>query len=309
MKALVPFKGRIRRIKRVLSPYSTNSVNDVGLLADALDIIKTLRVHGYAIDGADLLELGSGWLPLIPLLLRCAGAKSVILTDTIRLMDRKLLERAAEYVIANIQQVEDATGVGSNVIRARLAVALESGTTFDAALAKCGFRYLVPFRPEELASQSCDIILSRAVLEHVPERGLRQIMVEFRRIIRTTGAMYHFIDHSDHWEHHDKSISRINFLKYGNLTWKILSFPSGSYQNRLRRYQYIEIITASGFEIASERSSTQPATIEALKTLPLAKRFRDIPAEELAILTSTIVAKPKPQNLKTSDRSVMMIDK
>lgn len=290
-KSVIPFKRRLRELKRRHFPYSTDIANDRTLLADGIELIRMIRGAGYRVDGADIIEFGSGWLPLIPFLLLAAGAKSVTLTDQERLLDCALARKAAEYLCANARQITSDLGLTEIQLRGKLSPLLSADGQIDNVFKKCGLTYLVPFRSQDLPSHSADIIVSRAVLEHVPEPVLCTFVKEFGRILLPGGIMCHIIDLSDHWEHKDKSISRVNFLKFDDLFWRVTCLNPQNYQNRLRRHQYLKIFSDCGFEIISQRGEADPSSLEALRDLPIASRFRSVPREELAVISCAVVAK------------------
>lgn len=273
IKAAIPGKPLFRRLHRRIRPYRTDPANDSGLLTDGLAQIAALRRH-HQIAGATVLELGSGWLPIIPLLFHLAGAKSIVLTDQERLLDDRLWTKATAVILANSDKVRDALGV-----RPRLE-ALRAGN----------FRYLAPFDPAEIPDASVHFVISRAVLEHVRPRNLARLMSEFRRMLKPDGLMSHIVDMSDHWEHRDKSICRVNFLRFGDRTWSLAGLNPQNYQNRLRRREHVQLIERSGFTILDQSGEPDPPTLQCLQTLPLARRFRTMPKEELAIITCHIVA-------------------
>ena len=74
----------------------------------------------------------------------------------------------------------------------------------------------------------------------------------------------HLVDHSDHWEHNDKSLSRVNFLKYSDsfFRWTYI-FNSLNYQNRLRHPEYIEMLHKAGFRLVREEHSVDEASLRA----------------------------------------------
>ena len=292
-KTAIPFQARLRALKRRHFPYMTDLSNDRTLLADGIEQVQMIRAAGYRIDGADIIEFGSGWLPLIPLLFLAAGAKSVTLTDQERLLDRPLMRKAAEYLCANATRIAADLNLSEVQLHDRLWPLLSANESIDDVFQRCGLRYLVPFRPPDLPSRSVDAIVSRAVLEHVPEPVLWTFVREFGRILRPGGIMCHIIDLSDHWEHNDKSISRVNFLRFDDLFWRITCFNPQNYQNRLRRYEYLDIFRNCGFEIIWQRGEADPTSLEALHALPIAPRFRSVPKEELAVLSCAVVAKTR----------------
>jgi SAM-dependent methyltransferase len=284
VKSFVPFENTLRHWKRRFFPYS-DPVNDPGLFAHGIKQIQMLRDVRIEIEGANVLEFGSGWRPIIPLLFRIAGARSVTLTDQDHLMDDNLIENAILYIRNRADQVRRDLGVSESQILDKLTCGDED------KMQALGFRYLVPFDPATVPTASMDIIISRAVLEHVPEDGLRAFMREFKRILKPGGMACHIIDLSDHWEHKDKSISRVNFLKYPDWQWRLTCLHPQNYQNRLRRVEYRQILLDAGFTIITQSAETHAASLEALDTLPLADRFRAFGKDELAIITASFVAR------------------
>ena len=64
-----------------------------------------------------------------------------------------------------------------------------------------------------LQKESVDFICSNNTFEHIPQEILRDILVEFKRVLHPNGLMSHFIDMSDHFAHFDSRITIYNFLQ------------------------------------------------------------------------------------------------
>ena len=84
--------------------------------------------------------------------------------------------------------------------------------------------------------------------------------------------MCHVIDMSDHFEHHDKSISRVNFLKYGDSAWSVTGWNAQNYQNRPRHHEFIALFRRAGFEILRELAEPDPLALAALKNMRVCAR-------------------------------------
>src|SRR5260370_20000140 len=79
-KAVLPFQAKLRRLKDRISPYQPNLDEDMYTIAQGLRQVEW--VSGFLpIKGASVLEIGSGWQPMIPLLYSLSGASQVFLTD------------------------------------------------------------------------------------------------------------------------------------------------------------------------------------------------------------------------------------
>lgn len=102
-------------------------------------------------------------------------------------------------------------------------------------------------------SNSVDACISTDTLEHIPKENLIQILFEIKRILRVNGIFSSIIDYSDHYSHTDQNISPLNFLKYSDQHWnKKYNHPS-HYQNRLRHYDYRNLLMETGFKIISDK--------------------------------------------------------
>jgi len=254
-----------------------------------------LRNAGVRIACADVLEFGSRWLPVIPILFRLAGARCVTLTDQERLMDERLIDMAVGILRERKAAIALRLGMGEAEIEAGLAIFEGPGDIrgdMQRRLALCGLRYLVPFDPTHVPDGSIDIIVSRAVLEHVAEPVLRNFMVHFRRMLNCAGAMCHTVDMSDHWEHQDKSIGRINFLRYDDLIWSLTCLNVQNFQNRLRRRDYVQGIERAGFKIVDVIGDADPQALMDFDDMPIARRFLDLSREDAATLRCAIIGIP-----------------
>ncbi len=279
-KTLLPFQGWLRRVKRRLTPYADTPANTDLAITQGLRQISMLRAASVDLC-ADVLEIGSGWLPVIPLLFRLAGARSLTLTDIERLMDAHTNDLARRAVAARAVDVAAALRITEAAVHAGLADPFAP-------------RYLAPWQPERTPSASADIIVSRAVFEHIPAADLKSLMFQCRRIIRPSGAMCHAIDNSDHWQHRDKRLSRINMLRYdeASLLWRLACLNPQNYQNRLRHSDYSLLFRETGWRVMAEDGEVDRGALQDAAALPLAPRFRGMPAADLATITSWFVVRP-----------------
>jgi SAM-dependent methyltransferase len=278
IRGLMPFQPALRRLKRKFSPYQDNRANSDYCITNGLEQLAALREAGISITGATVLEFGSGWLPLIPMLFHLAGAGRLILTDIERLMDVRTEAMARARIMARLDDIAAALAAPREVLLARL----------DSFAAE----YHAPWDPAAHPAEDVDLVISRATFEHVPEPQLRVFLAEFHRILRPGGATCHVIDNSDHWQHKDSSLSRVEFLRYEETSWawRFAQVNPQGFQNRLRHTDYRALLQHAGFQVVLECGRPEPGCLGNLKRLPLASRFRGHPAEDLAILTSLFVA-------------------
>ena len=73
------------------------------------------------------------------------------------------------------------------------------------------------------------------------------------QILAPDSVMCHVIDNSDHWEHGDKRLSRINYLRYRPFTWRLVNPAGQGIQNRMRHSEYLAFFQMRGFDIPRQR--------------------------------------------------------
>jgi SAM-dependent methyltransferase len=280
LRGLMPFSKTLRQAKRRLCPYEDNEANSQLCISNGLQQLAALREAAIPLAGVEVLEFGSGWLPLIPMLFHLAGAKRLILTDIERLMDSATIDLARNRLHGRIDEIASVLLTSRETVLARL----QGPFPHD---------YLVPWAPAGQLGASIDLIISRAVFEHVPAAALEAFIAQFHRILRPGGAMCHLIDNSDHWQHRDRALSRLDFLRYEDDSpiWRLAQINAQAFQNRLRHAEYRRMFEVGGFQVVLEQGCPDQKCLDDLSTLPLAGRFRGMAAEDLAVLTSLFVVR------------------
>ncbi len=280
---------KLRNIKRAFVPHEVEF--DSWTVRQGLQQVEMLRKAGCDPSGKDYLEVGTGWSPVIPLIFALAGTRSVTLVDRQRLIGNHAFAETCKKLLLHKTEISRSLHVAASDIERQLdklaAMSLESSLT------ELNCRYLAPFDllGDGLQEHSIDIITSRAVLEHVPPIIVGKMFREFNRLLRHDGFMCHIIDNSDHWEHNDKSISRLNFLRYSQRTFELFSSMNPlDYQSRLRHSQYKEIIQDAGFRVVFDESPPDEKAMAALDSLKIHPSFDQFSKQDLAVLSSYLVA-------------------
>jgi SAM-dependent methyltransferase len=156
--------------------------------------------------------------------------------------------------------------------------------------------YLAPCdcRKLDMPGGSIDVITSRAVLEHIPPAVITDIFKESLRVLKPGGAACHFVDNSDHWEFEDKTISRTNFLQFSDSVFRLTCLNAQHYQNRLRHSEYVDGLQATGFDLVRAEREVDMKSVATLKQMSVDRRFLKFGVEDLATITSYLLAlKPK----------------
>jgi SAM-dependent methyltransferase len=290
LKAVLPLQGQLRKLKRRLVP-SPHQISEKSVYAGGFDQISSLASAGLDIRGLDVLEVGTGWFPVIPLMLRLAGARHVTLTDAHALLDLETLSATVRFLLERKADLAERLHLSVAEIEDQLLIP-PSGDLNDV-LAEMGMTYAVPFDYKH-SKVRVDAIISHTVLEHIPPPIIAELIRDWHRVLRTGGLISHGIDHSDHRANVDTRLSRLDFLRYSDTMWNLLCINPQDYTNRLRHSDYIAMFRVGGFEIVFERALVDPKCRDALPKLQLAARFRGMHPDDLATLWSNIVARPLP---------------
>ena len=141
-----------------------------------------------------------------------------------------------------------------------------------------------------LPDSSIDLHFSCTVFEHIPYSVLDDIMNEAKRILKPNALSVHLIDPSDHFQHQDSTITRINFLKYSDRQWMTLAGNNFAYCNRLRYPQHQEIFYKNGFRILFEDKHLDAESHSALKAgFHVHQDFKRFSNEELSVTAYNVI--------------------
>jgi SAM-dependent methyltransferase len=231
---------------------------------------------------ASFYEFGAGWDLTIPLMYYALGVEHQTLVDVRPLARLELVE----HTIQMFEQVEIAADQPLRPLGEPHIGSVEE------LRERFGIDYLAPSDAGDsgLPSDSFDFISSTDTLEHIPERDLRRVLAECRRLLMPGGVLSSRVDLEDHYSHFDRSLSDFNFLKFGERSWRLFN-PSLHYQSRLRYTDYVRLLHECGFEIIRQRTSrVSDAELERLRGLELAPRFRGYSLDELAVKGLVFVA-------------------
>lgn len=265
-----------------------------GLVRSRAHLENFLRGRQNVPEDFTVLELGTGWFPLIPISLFLCGASEIWTFDIVPLLRHERLKLLLDYFCDF-----DKRGVLKAILP---RVQPERMELMREALAN-----MPPGKPEDilrkfrihalireaadtgLPSSSVNLFFSTTVLEYVPVQGLSPIFAEFKRLAKPDALMSHYIVLRDQFASFDQSLSPFNFLKYSERRWKYFDSPLIS-QNRLRIADYRRLIIGSGWKILQESNTS--GSIEELRAITLAPQFQSYSTADLLVLTSWMTAVP-----------------
>ncbi|MGC9332198.1 MAG: methyltransferase domain-containing protein, partial [Bacteroidales bacterium] len=178
----------------------------------ASDHLNYLNKYAGENQAHTILELGTGWYPIVPVMFYLSGAGRVISVDIHNWINRenqirtfkKFEEWKTRRLLDDFIPVirEDRWKKLLHMIRHAGEYDMEQiNETIGLRCEKQDARAL------DLCNDSIDFICSNNTLEHVDSGHLYPIFREFVRVLKPSGVMSHFIDMSDHFAHLDRKIT------------------------------------------------------------------------------------------------------
>lgn len=252
-------------------------------LSDALLMERVERVQQHLLarqPQGTALELGTGWFPVVPVLLWLYGYEKVLSVDIRSHIRPALLAETREAVLRLRPQIEATLGNADAQRWQQLAEAkpLPSAIVWLTADA----------RSLSLPPKSVDFVVSNNTFEHIPADILREILAAFTALLHPSGSMSHYVDMHDHYAYSDARISPYHFLRYSPRQWQWIENRLQS-QNRLRLPQYRALFQETGWAITQE--TPEWGFPEILRQEPLYPVFRQMDVDECAALYVHIVAR------------------
>ncbi len=247
-----------------------------------------------------VVELGTGWVPAVPLALLACGAR-VETYDVARLVKPRFFRRTRDEVRRRAGLYAVAADLPVQTVLRRLntiadARDLETGCPLlgGRCVAPCDTRHL-PYSDDEV-----DLVVSNLVLQCIEPQVLRDVLAESLRVLRPGGFAIHRIRMSDEYAPCDRRRNHLAYLKYSRRAWDRWFNHDLKYVNRLRASQFLELFRETGFDCRQADGVVDEASIPFLRSLKLAPEFRDLELHDLATVNLD-VALQKPVMADVSD--------
>jgi ubiquinone/menaquinone biosynthesis C-methylase UbiE len=265
--------------------------NIVDKLEDWRLSMRYLQHVGFELEGASIVEIGTGWFPTLPICFSLVGAKRIQTFDIARHIDSGLTFQMVTSLESKLDGIAEIGGVRAEDVRARYHELVQS-RDLDGLLEKARVEYSAPADARAMGSprNSADLVYSNSVLEHVPKQIIRSLMEETVRVLRPEGLTLHNVGCNDHYAFVDRKISFVNYLRYSEAQWGRWN-NCMQYQNRLRALEFLELAREAGLEVIYEQIAVRPGTLEALTTFEVAQEFQRFSREQLAITTVDFIAR------------------
>jgi SAM-dependent methyltransferase len=257
-------------------------------MARARRTLRLCQKHDLVDDGANIVEIGTGWVHWEATVLALFYDVTATLVDV---WDNRQLRAYKRYFAEFDRQIDSLPVDRGRTKRAHDRVArLLDASSFEEVYELLRFRYVVD-RAGTLAGlrpESFDLAVSCAVLEHVRREVLPEFVANVVRTLRPGGHSLHTIDFGDHLAYLDPRVHQKQYLVYSDAVWRALFENRVQYFNRVQKSEWLAAFENAGLELKLlEEASTS------LAGLRIARRFAGYSKSELAC-TSIRVVHEKP---------------
>jgi len=268
------------------------------------DYLEYGRIGSDELIGGKVLELGPGDNLGVALRFAAAGASRVVATDRFVPVRDPAREEAIYRALSDELPGE---------ARSRVAAAA-AGERFTIGDAGIELLEETPIEeaPAILGERSFDLIVSRAVLEHVYD--LETAVASMDELLRPGGLMVHKVDLSDHGLFSLGGHNPLTFLTVSDRTYRWMGEKSAGLPNRRRIDWYRDELEGMGYmpeflvtHMAGSETELEPhvpldevagdarsAAVVGEVRQGLNRRWRDLPTDDLAVTGFMLVAR-KPE--------------
>jgi SAM-dependent methyltransferase len=238
---------------------------------DYLERLSLTRADARSwLSGKRIVEYGPGDLPGVALLFVAHGAKYVKCVDRFPLLSlSEFNTEVLDILMAGLAPEE----------RRSAASCFKSVGDIASGFNDQILEYCVTRDGLSGAENSADLVISRAVLEHVND--LSGTFEDMRRALKPGGLALHQIDLKSHRLHESNPL---DFLTWPDDLWKLMFSHKGA-PNRLRPDAFRAAIAGAGLEVIEMRPTGHVPQGDIDEVRPyLAARFRDLSDDDLGWL-------------------------
>ncbi len=217
------------------------------------------KFNSTGLSAKRVLELGTGWHPIVPIAFFLSGAKEIVTVDLRDLIRKENIETLIAWFLRYEESGELKKFIPFiDQDRLQLLHAIDQNIehlSVQDILAQLHIKHEIgDITQMNLQANSFDVMSSVNVLEHIYAEYLGEILQTMSELSTKGSFHYHSFGCYDHFYHIDKSISKFNFLQYSQKKWRFIDNDIQP-QNRLRVNQIGDLLRKVGFSVLAELHS------------------------------------------------------
>ena len=263
-----------------------------------LNNISMLReVAGFDLRDKTILELGTGGHGIDLLIFYALGGQACYTVDVRCQLDTSML-RSLPVIENRLQEFMDYFGIDMDEVYGRLEK-LKSLETLEEILATMQVTFIrfSDFAQQAPGDEAIDLLYSESNLQRIPKRRIAALLDSVKPTLRRDACGFYRIDCRDiHIQRnrkiHDPNLWRLEYLKFSDWMWRLMTTEKFGSQNRLRACQFIELSERMvDCRLQYMETYTYAGDNERVAQLPLAAPFRGLPAEDVAVSHARMIVR------------------
>lgn len=273
---------------------------DMKFTGDWLVLMRVLRELKFEVRGQTLMEVGTGWLPVLPLSFALCGARGVHSFDLSRHLNQSAVPGVLRRLGTHLKALSEAAGQTEAEVTERhrclTSAANAAANLLDAGAAVldlAGIKYHAPADATRtgLPSRSLGLVFSNSVLEHVSAAALGPLMTETKRLLTAQGLALHSVNCGDHFAYFDRAITPLNYLRYTDDQWQRWN-NNLLFQNRLRPSDFTATARRHGLKVVHQIQTERQDLLAKIPGHQIAPEFQHYDARDLSCTSVTFAARP-----------------
>lgn len=254
-----------------------------------IDALNKARKH-VSLNGSTAVEIGTGWVAYMPILLYLYGARRCYTYDHIPHLQFNMITRFLKIIGKNLKKISALSNIPLKELEHRLKN-IDGENNLEEFLRVAGIKYKAPSNAGDtgLADGSVDLVLSYAVLAHVPRKALTCLLKEVARLISDHGKSFHCIGLFDPNHKVGSKVSKLNFLKYSPRFYNFFINNKMNYHNRLREPEYLKLFKECGYCVEYLESEVDESDMAMLGQMKVAEEFRRFDNRQLAVWKMSVI--------------------
>ena len=254
-----------------------------------IDALNKMRKH-VSLNGSTAVEIGTGWVAYMPILLYLYGARRCHTYDHIPHLQFNMVTRFLKIIGKNLKKISALSNIPLKELEHRWE-SIDGKNNLEEFLRAAGIKYKAPSDAGDtgLADGSADLVLSYAVLAHVPCQSLAGLLKEVARLISDRGKSFHCIGLFDPNHKVGSKVSKLNFLKYSPRFYNFFINNKMNYHNRLREPEYLKLFKECGYRVEYLESEVDESDIALLGQMKVAEEFQRFDNRQLAVWKMSVI--------------------
>ena len=219
-------------------------------IANKIRVINKLNLA----PNAHVMEQGTGWYGLDPILFYLCGSECINTFDTMRWLKKSLLLKSVHACIRNAEKIKSemqgsSVDIDERFDRLRELTEAWKRLRLAELLQRINVKYHCTRSVDRnsIASNSVDLFYTDSVLQRIVPSELVRLVRESHRILRNGGVSYHVVDCKDFHSIGNKSVPECWYLTISPVFYTIISSQYVNYQNRLRMPEFVEMFSQASY--------------------------------------------------------------